>query len=112
MSCLQSKEGTLVAPWVVAQDECGTISCDEDPSTPRKAVETSLLAAPYPRRAVLRDANLGDVETLTQEQIEEAIGAATTKLPGVSHCPRPVKNTGEQPGTDEQYRTTTLRLVR
>jgi hypothetical protein len=70
----------LVAPWVVAQDGCGTISCDEDPSTPRKAVETYLSAAPYPRRAVLREANLGDVETLTQEQIEEAIGAATTKL--------------------------------
>jgi hypothetical protein len=70
------------------------------------------LAAPYPRRAVLREANLGDVETLTQEQIEEAIGATTTKLPGGSDCPRRVKNTGGQPGTHEQYRTTTSRLVR
>jgi hypothetical protein len=74
------KEGMLVAPWVVAQDECGTISRAEDPWYSAKSGRDRPLGRPYPRRAVLREANLGDVETLTQEQIEEAIGAATTKL--------------------------------
>jgi hypothetical protein len=55
--------------------------------TPGKAAETTLLAAPYPRRTALREANPGGAGTLTHEQIEEAIGDATTKLPGGLQLP-------------------------
>ncbi len=54
--------------------------------TVRMAAETALLAASYLKRAVLREETL-EKPNPYQEQIEEAIGATTTKLPGTLRLP-------------------------